>query len=212
MCSLAWFAFWLSAFRPIPEPEPRLEFPLAAAVCPATDQTLKTLQAPTLFALPSEQGFSGTFPEKQVNVRLSLEQPQQPGTYLSRQPAASPAPDQTQLIESIPRSESELPAPGRNCTTVIRNPETIAFFFSPELAPRATGIEPPPEIESPSAASVRIRLTVRPDGTVAHAFFETPMEHPALLISVRKLRFTPAPEKTSGWLNIRFTPQTGDVL
>ncbi len=205
VCALAWFAFWLSAFRPIPEPEPRFESPWIAAVCPATDPTLKTLQAPTLFALPSEQGFSGTFPENQVNVRLSLEQPRQPETYLSRQPLAAPTPDQTQLIESIPRSESELPAPGGNRTTVIRNPETIAFFFSPELASRATEIETPTKIETHADASVRIRLTVRPNGTVAHAFFESPMEQSALLSAIRKLRFTPAPEETSGWLDIRFT-------
>ncbi len=210
VCSLAWFTFWLSAFRPIPEPEPRLESHLVAAICPATDPALQTLQAPTLFALPSEQGFSGTFPEKQVNVRLSLERPRQSETYLSRQPVAAPAPDQTQLIESIPHSESELPAPGGNRTTVIRTPEKIVFFFSPELAPRATGIKPPAEIESLSDASVRIRLTVRPDGTVAHAFFETPMEQPALLSAIRKLRFTPTPEETSGWLDIRFTPTTGE--
>ena len=211
-CSVAWFAFWLLAFRPIPEPAPQPKIRPAVAICPVTDPTLNTLQAPTLFALPSEQGFSGTFPADRVNVDLSLERPHQPETYLSHQPAATPAPDQTQLIESIPRSESELPAPGGNRTTVIRNPEKIAFFFSPELAPRATGIETPAEIEILPDASVRIHLTVRPDGTVALAFFESPMEQPALLSAIRKLRFTPAPKETSGWLNIRFTPQTGDLL
>ncbi len=205
VCSVAWFAFWLSAFRPVPEPAPQPKFRLPAAICPATDPALNTLQSPTLFALPSEQGFSGTFPADQVNVRLSLEQPRRSETYLSRQPTSTPTPDQTQLFENIPRSESELPAPGGNRTPVLRNPKPIAFFFSPELASRATGIKPPVEIESPSAASVRIHLTVRPDGTVAHAFFERPAEQAVLLISVRKLRFTPAPKETSGWLDIRFT-------
>ncbi len=205
-CSVAWFAFWLSAFQPIQEPTPQPTPQLAVAVCPATDPTLNTLQAPTLFALPSKQGFSGTFPADRVNVDLSLKRPQHPGTYLSHQPAAAPAPDQTQLTESIPRSESELPAPGGTRTTVIRNPEKIALFFSPELAARATEIETPSEIETLPDASIHIHLTVRPDGTVAHAFFETPTEQPALLSAVRKLRFTPAPEETSGWLDIRFTP------
>ena len=206
VCALAWFAFWLSAFRLSPEPAPEPTFRPGVAVCPATDPTLNTLQAPTLFALPSEQGFSGTFPANQVNVRLSLEQPSQSETYLSRQPISTPTPDQNQLFENIPRFESELPAPGGTRTTVIRNPEKVAFFFSPELAPRATETKPPIEIESLSEGSVRIRLTVRSDGTVAHAFFETPTKQPALLSAVRKLRFAPTPKETSGWLNIRFTP------
>jgi len=205
-CSLAWFIFWLSAFRPIPELALQQESRPSAAVCSATDPILNTLQAPTLFALPSEQGFSGTFPEDQVHVDLSLERPHQPETYLSRQPVATPAPDQTLLIKSIPHSESELPAPGGNRTTVMRNPEAIAFFFSPELASRATEIEPSAKIEPLFATSVRIHLTVRPDGTVAHAFFESPTKQPALLSAIRKLRFTPTPKETSGWLDIRFTP------
>ena len=205
VCSLAWFALWLSAFRPIPEPAPEPMPRPAVAICSATDETLSRLRAPTLFALPSKEGFSGTFPEKRVNVRLSPERLRQPETYLARQPGTA-APDQTTLIERIPFPQSELPAPGATPTAVIRRPETIVFFFSPELASRATEIKPPSEIESLPDASVRIHLTVRPDGTVAHAFFETPMEQATLLSAVRKLRFTPAPEKTGGWLDIRFTP------
>ena len=205
LCSVAWFALWLAAFRPIPEsaaaPKPRPSI----TVVPANDDPLSRLRAPTFFALPSKEGFSGTFPEKRVNVHLSFEQPRQPEPYLTRQPSAA-TPDQTKLIGRIPLPQSELPVPSATPTAVIRNPEKIAFFFSPELQPRATGIEPPAEIESLPEASVRIHLTVRSDGTVAHAFFETPTEQPALLGAVRTLRFNPAPEKTAGWLDIRFSP------
>ena len=202
LCALAWFALWLTAFRPIPEPAVETPRRTAAAVCPATDDPLR---APSLFALPAKEGFSGTFPEKQVYVEIDLERPRQPETYLSRQPTASAAPDQTELIESIPLPHSDLPLPEGTRTKVIRRPGPIALFFSPELQPRAqttslAGVEPLP------VASVRIHLTVRPDGTVAHAFFETPMEQPALLSAVRKLRFRPASVQTDGWLDIRFTP------
>lgn len=210
-CSVAWFAFWLLPFRPIPEPVFRQESRPPAAVCPAVDETLESLQAPTLFALPSEEGFSGTFPEKRINMALSVKQPHQPETYLARQTTAASAPDQTKLIERIPLPQSELPVPGATPTAVVRQPEKIAFFFSPELAARAAEIEPPTDIESLPGSSVRIRLTVRPDGSVAHAFFETPVEQPALLGSVRKLRFAPAPEETAGWLDIRFTPAAGET-
>ncbi len=215
VCSLAWFALWLTAFQPMPEPLVEFAQQPPAAFCPATDKTLHSLQAPTLFALPSKEGFSGTFPERQVNVELSLERPRQPDTWLSRQPAAAPAPDQTQLIESIPLPQNKLPAPGVVRTTVIRQPEPIALFFSPELQSRATEIKSINGIEILPVASVRIQLTVRPDGRVAHAFFEKPMENTALLSTVRQLRFAPAPEETAGWLDIRFSPsreKAGDSL
>lgn len=206
VCSLAWFALWLTAFRPMPESPVESAPRPAAAFCPSADKTLRTLQAPTLFALPSEKGFSGTFPERQVNVDLSLERPRQPDTWLSRQPAAAPAPDQTQLIERIPLLQNKLPAPGAVRTTILRQPKPIALFFSPELQPRAAEIKSLNGIETLPVASVRIQLTVRPDGSVAHAFFEKPMENAALLSTVRQLRFSAAPEETAGWLDIRFTP------
>ncbi|MBI9019988.1 MAG: hypothetical protein JEZ10_01865 [Verrucomicrobia bacterium] len=209
VCALAWFALWLTAFRPMPERPAKSKPRPAAAFCPSADRTLHALQAPTLFALPSEEGFSGIFPERRVNVNLSLELPRQPETYLSRQPGAAPAPDQTQLIERIPLPQNKLPAPGAGRTTVLRQPEPIALFFSPELQPRATEIKSLSGVETLSVASVRIRLTVRPDGNVAHAFFEDPMENAALLSAIRRLRFNPAPEESTGWLDIRFSPSTG---
>ena len=206
VCSLAWFALWLSAFRPVPEPSVSPEPRLVATVFPATDKTLNPFRAPTLFALPSEQGFSGTFPEERINVHLSLERPLQPETYLPRQPVDTPSPNPTQLTESIPLPESELPMPGATRTTVIRQPEKISLFFSPELASRATEIKIPAEINTLPDSSIRIRLSVRPDGGIAHAFFENPTEQPSLLRAIRNLRFTPTSEKTEGWLDIRFTP------
>ncbi len=206
LCSFAWFALWLTAFRPGPEtpiePKPRP----AVSIRPAIGKSQSPLQSPTLFALPSEKGFSGSFPEGQVDIDLSLEQPRQPEIYLPRQTAAAPAPDQTELIERISLPQNKLPAPGAAQTAVIRKPEPVTLFFSPELQPRAAETKIPANLEAPPVASARIHLTVRPDGTVAHAFFETPMEHPALLGAIRRLRFAPAPETTSGRLDIRFNP------
>ncbi len=211
VCAIAWFAFWLSAFQPSSNTAPQPKTQRSATLCSSTDPTLNTLQSPTLFALPSKQGFSGTFPADQVDVTLSLERPHQPETYLTHQPVAAPIPDQTQLIESIPRSESELPPPKKNRTTNTRKPENIAFFFSPELAARATNIKPPKKLYTLPQTTVRIHLSIRPNGTVKHAFFENPTKQPALLSTIRGLRFDQAYEKTSGWLNIRISPQTGDI-
>ena len=203
VCTLAWFALWLSAFRPVLElPVEPARYP-TAAFCPAANEPL---QSPTLFALPSEQGFSGVFPARSVNVTLSLERPPQPQTYLARQPTAAPAPDQTQLIESIPLPQNKLLAPGATRTVVIRQPEPIILFFSPNLQPRVNETTFPNEIKSLPAASVRIHLNVRPDGSIAHAFFESPVDSSTLLSAVRKLRFTPTDEETAGWLDIRYTP------
>ena len=207
VCALLWFAFWLSAFRPVEERPYAPSFSPPAALCLATDTALHLLQAPTLFALPSVQGFSGIFPERHIDVPISLEQPRQPKTYLSRQPTASAPPDQAKLIERIPLLQSTLPVPGEQRTIATRHPDRIALFFSPELQPRANETGTLNEIADLPVASIRIHLTVQPNGKVAHAFFETPIEQSALLRAVRALRFSPASEKTEGWLDIRFTPE-----
>ena len=207
ICALIWFAFWLSAFHPISAPATPPKPPPAITLCRTPNPTLKPLLTPTLFALPSTKGFSGTFPENTIHTPRSIENQHPSKTYLSRQPPASPVTDQINLIESIVLPESELPAPGAKQTTLTRQPEKIAFFFSPELQPRATQIEPATQLDPLPNSSLRIQLTVRSDGTVEHAFFETPTEHPALLQTIRRLRFTPAANKTVGWLDIRFTPQ-----
>lgn len=212
LCSLAWFALWLSAFQPALEPPFQPVHLPPVALHPRPEGVLRTLQSPTLFARPSAEGFSGTFPENRVDLSLSLERPHQPETYLDRRPAAAPAPDRTQLmIETIPLPQSDLPAPGAPRTAVERRPERIELFFSAELQTRASETGPLKEIEDLSTASLRIHLTVRPDGTVAHAFFDTPAEQPALLSAIRRIRFTPEAEETSGWLDIRFTPQSGET-
>jgi hypothetical protein len=207
VCSLVWFALWLSAFRPVEERPYVPSFSPPVALCPTPGNALHLLQAPTLFALPSEQGFSGIFPERHIDVPLSLEQPRQPKTYLSRQPTAAAPPDQAKLIERIPLLQSTLPVPGEQRTIATRHPDRITLFFSPELQPRATETGTLNEIEDLPVASIRIHLTVQPNGKVAHAFFATPIEQPALLRAVRTLRFSPASEKTDGWLDIRFTPE-----
>lgn len=201
--AFAWFAFWLTAFQPIvqhpvqPVPQP------SAVLCHPADEPR---QSPTLFALPSKAGFSGDFPPNRVDVPLTLERPRQPETYLSRQPAAAPEPDQTKLVSTISFPQCDLPAPGAIRTTEPRHAEPIALFFSPSLAPRAQDITLPADIEPLPTGSIRIQLTVLPDGHVVHAFFDEPIKNAALMSAARTLRFSPADEETNGWLDIRFTP------
>lgn len=208
VCALAWFALWLTAFRPAPTSLFQPESPPRLILHPDINGSF-ALQNPTRFARPSQEGFSGTFPPERIPLRLALRQPHPPETYLSRPSAIAPAQNQPESIEAIPLPQSELPAPGAARTTLVRHPGRIELFFSPELQSRADCAEPFKEIEALSLVTLRIHLTVRPDGTVAHALFETPAEPPALLSAIRKIRFSPSPETTVGWLDIRFTPPAG---
>jgi len=205
LCAIAWFALWLLAFHPVSGPAFCSPTRPAVAISPSPGAMLRSVQSPTLFAFPSKQGFSGTFPENRVSTHPMIERSRPPETYLSRRLVPAPAPDQTKLIEQVSLPQSELPAPGATQTEVVRRPGRMTLFCSPELLPRANGIELPGDLEILSSTSIRIHLTVRPDGRVAHAFFESPARQPALLNAVRKLRFSPAAEKTEGRLDIRFT-------
>jgi len=204
LCALLWFAFWLIAFHPRPIRKITATVYPAAIFLPAGAEDIREIRSPTLFALPSEQGFSGTFPESHVNLKLSLDQPDQPKFYLPREPADRTPPTQISLLETVPPLQSQLPAPGATHTGSAPRPERIALFFSPSLQVR---MPDPVELDLSGTLppSVRIHLTIRPNGTVEQALFETPVENSTLAGAVRKLRFAPAAEQTSGWLDIRFT-------
>lgn len=208
LCAILWFTFWLTAFtiqpviKTIPQRHPPATYLSASAEYP------RELLAPTLFALPSAQGFSGVFPESRVYMDLSLNQPKQinhPEFYLPYEPTQRTEPDQVSLIEPAPIPRSALPAPGTTPIKTAPRPGRIALFFSPELQPRTNEsmqLSIPGELPS----SIRVSLSVQPEGTVDQAFFETPVENTALAGAIRKLQFKPSATRTVGWLEIRFTP------
>ncbi|MBC8206520.1 MAG: hypothetical protein ISR85_04860 [Kiritimatiellales bacterium] len=221
VCALLWFAAWLIPFRPTPQRE---IIPLIRpAVCfwPGGAETIREIRSPSLFALPSEQGFSGNFPESRINLLVPSagdipgiaiksritppEHPAQNESYLMRNPVVRTQPDTVSLLETIPRLTTDLPFPNVRPASIIPQPDRIALFLSPELRARS---DAPPQLAVPGElpASVRIHLSIRPDGTVDQALFETPVQNDALAGAIRQLRFEPATVRTEGWLELRFTP------
>ncbi len=218
-CALLWFALWLIPFRPVPLRTMLSPTRPAATFCPAGAETIRELRSPTLFALPSEEGFSGTFPESHINLfvptaghdvgdplpesRINPADSQY--TYLPRAPFARPEPDQISLREALPRLKTDLPSPGACLSSAIPQPDRIALFLSPELQTR-TNSPLQLKVSGELPTSVRIHLSICPDGIVDQAIFETPVENETLAGAIRQLRFKPASSRTDGWLELRFTP------
>jgi hypothetical protein len=202
-----WYLFWLTAFRPAPAQRvDSAELPAAARLS-EWDRSLYRLQDPTLFALPSGDGFSGEFIKNRIGIRLSLEKPEHPARYLERPRAPAPAITERLLPAERRGSPAVLPAPGAAAPAARPPRKGTLLFFSPELQSRAAAIGPETlPVEGPSA-TVQVHLTVRPDGTVAHAFFETPVTNTALIPAVRSLRFAPDEKTSAGRLNILFAPE-----
>jgi len=206
LCAAGWFALWLFAFQPAPlRPETSAPHPEVTRLV-TDDETLRKLKTPTLFALPSDAGFSGRFLENQVTRALTLEKTNSPVRYLPPGPAASPGVDRRLLMTATALPESELPALGAAPRTAIRPAAGTQLFLSPELQARAGDIPLHLAADGPDG-TVRVNLSVRADGTVEYAFFETPVTNAALLNAVRKLPFKPAGKKTEGWMDIRFAQE-----
>jgi hypothetical protein len=209
LCTVAWFALWLLAFRPaLPEPVIKASHPEFIRLI-ADDATLDKLKTPTLFALPSTEGFSGPFfLENRIDLRPALEKTNSPIRYLSPEKIDSPgAVDRSQLMEETALPRSALPAPGAAPRTAIRPAAETQLFFSPELKLRAGDT---PQLSGASAGmsgTLRVNLTIRTDGTVEYVFFETPVTNTALLSAIRQLRFKPASEQTESWIDIRFAQE-----
>lgn len=223
VCALLWFALWLMPFHPAPLPKFRPPVHPPATFRPAAANAFRELRSPALFALPSEYGFSGNFPEDQIRLIVpslqaseskmltdshsdSPENPEHPPVYLPRRPIERHAPDQLTLREAVPPLKRDLPVPGIYPAIPVAQPQKIALFLSPELQTRA---DEPLQLTVPGTlpASVRIYLSIRPDGTVDQAIFEKPVENQALAGAIRRLRFKPAAGRTDGWLDLRFTPE-----
>ena len=209
LCALLWFALWLTAFHPAPHPEILTPHRPGLSRGVPEAKTIRDVQNPTRFALPSSKGFSGTFLESHVNIKLSLEQPPQPTFYLPRETIARPVIDQGHLFEPAPLPTPELPFPGDRPISPIPQPGRIALFLSPELQHRATK---PLQIDLSGdlPPSVRIHLRLLADGTITHLFFEPSITNSALNAAIRTLHFEPAPTHTDGWMDLRFTPKRDD--
>lgn len=207
LCAAVWFAFWMLAFRPVPLRPPIPSVHPEATRLVTDDETMRKLKAPTLFALPSGEGFSGQFLETRVDLRLTLEKPASPVRFLAQENIAAPGVNQALLTSETDIPPGALPAPGSAPRTEIRPAEGTLLFLSPELKLRAAETL---QLNIPGKGlpeTVRVNLTVRPDGTVEHALFDTPATNAVLLSAVRQLRFKPAAEKTEGWIDIRFAQE-----
>lgn len=207
LCAAGWFALWLFAFRPAPfrQAVPPMNPEVIRLV--TDDETLRKLKEPTLFALPSDTGFSGRFIEDRVNLRLTLEKPAAPVRYLSKENSAAPDVNRRLLTAETVLPEGTLPAPGTVPRTAVRPAAGIQLFLSPELKPRAGDFPQFNIAASGLPETVRVNLAVRADGTVESAFFDAPVTNGALLSAARQLQFKPAKEKTEGWIDIRFAQE-----
>lgn len=206
-CATAWLAFWLFAFRPAPPgPARTVSHPEFTRLI-ADNATLDKLKTPTLFALPSTEGFSGPFLENRIDLHLTLEKTNSPARYLSPEKVATSSIDRSQLMEETALPQGVLPAPGTAPRTAILPAVETQLFLSPELKPRAGDT---PKLSGASAGmsgTLRVNLTIRADGTVEYVFFETPVTNTALLSAIRQLRFKPAAERTESWIDIRFAQE-----
>lgn len=201
-----WFFFWLFAFRPAPVRT------FAAAAHPGVtriavdDQLLHKLKDPTLFALPSDEGFSGSFIGNRVDLHLSLEKPASPIRYLPQITAAAPGVDRVLLSGETELPQNPLPIPGATQRPAPQPAPGLQLFPSPELKSRSDALQLN-VIQTGLPETVRVNLSIRADGSVEHALFETPATNAALLSTVRQLRFKPAAEPSEGWIDIRFTQE-----
>lgn len=206
VCASLWFALWLSMVHPLPQLSVRPSIKPQTAYLPAIDETFRTLRSPTLFALPSESGFSGIFPARYATAELSLEAPRQKEFELSREAVRMPPPS-TRTLDPVPLLQESLPHPATG--PQVANPplpQQTAFYFSRELQHRLA--QPPQlDIDGPLPDTVNVSMTVLADGRVGQLFFETPVQNASLAGALRKIKFRPAAGSTSGQLEIRFVPE-----
>jgi hypothetical protein len=206
LLAILWFAIWLSLFEPIGVTRAEPSIAPTTTYLPVIDEPFRTLRSPMLFALPSQYGFSGTFPARYATAEISLEAPQQKEFVLAREAVRTPPPS-TRTLDPVPLLEEALtrPAIGPKPPT-LPQPEQTAFYFSKELQQR---LVENPSLDIPGALpdSVKASVTVLPNGKVGQLFFDTPLENPALAGALRKLKFRPADGYTSGQLEIRFVSE-----
>ena len=207
LCAAAAAGLWFSVFRPA--------FPGTASVPArpelirliADDETLDKLKTPTLFALPSEEGFSGKFLKDRMDIRHLYEKPASPARYLPNREIPAPGIDKALLNRESLLPQEALPVPGTALRTPFSADAATRLFFSPELEARRSDDHLPGVFRSGIPETVRVNLAVRPDGSVEYALFETPVTNTALLRAVRQMNFRPSAKQTQGWMDIRFVPE-----
>lgn len=205
LCAAGWFSLWLFAFRPtVPQPPDKPAYPEVTRLV-TDNETLRKLAAPTLFALPSEEGFSGRFMEDPISAERLPKKTSGPARYLPRENPPPPQLDKVGLIHETRRlPQGELPIPGTvQPRPAVPEAAETQLFLSPELNRRAVAFS---ALEGSAAGlpeTLRVDLVVNPDGTVRHVFFETPVTNNALLTAIRTLSFKPAADSAEGWIEIR---------
>ena len=207
LCAAGWYAFWLLAFRPAPSrPFIAITHPKVTQLI-LNDETRRKLKIPTRFALPSNEGFSDRFLGDRVDIRLSLEKPFNPIRYLPRENAIMSSANPTLLTTETILPKNDLPIPNTIPRQIPPPSATTQLFLSPELKPRAYDTLRLNIIAAGLPETIRVNLTVGPDGTVERALFENPAAGIALLNAVRQLHFKPAAGSTEGWMDIHFTQE-----
>lgn len=205
ICAAGCFSAWVLAFRPVfppPVVPPAPHAELTRLI--ASEKILDQLKTPTLFALPSEAGFSGKFIEGKIERHITPEKQVPAEQYLPMILPAVPALDPDQLTEKTVPLDEALPEPGIAPKHAAQTATGTCLFFSPQLKDRSIPLPADTFPVADSLDAVRVNLSVRADGTVASAFFDSPVTNAALLNAVRRLPFKPAAEQTDGWVEIRF--------
>jgi hypothetical protein len=207
LCAVVWFGLWLIPFRPL------RDRPVKDAAVPdvvylaADDDAVRVLRDPTLFALPSENGFSGDFPSGRIRLSLRLEKESDPVRFLPR-PAPRPAVlNSDELLGDDPRRQQALPERMKRPYPDSLPQDPGRLFLSPELQARAAGTLRIAAGITNLPETVRAHLSIRADGTVERVMLHTPVENPALLPALRRLRFTPDDRPAAGEISIRFLPE-----
>jgi len=199
-----WSLFWLFAFQPAAALQsPSVNHPEVVRLI-ADDDTLKKLAAPTLFALPSIEGFSGRFVEDRVIAPKTVVKPANPIRYLPRAPLTSSRIDTKLLAAETLLPVQDLPLPD----STSRNPplpERLSQIFpSPEVQARVGVFPEWLDLPGELPETLRVYVQIRPDGTVEHAFCDTPVTNAALLQAIRALAFKPSMNHSDGWIDLRF--------
>jgi hypothetical protein len=207
-----WFALWLIGFQPAEtgSVESKSE-PPKISIVPDTSLLLDPLRSPSLFALPSENGFSGVFPETLISSPVSATRTEQPLSFLPRPNTSRSTFTPDRIGTRIPLAQETLPVPRIYPSPTPRDDKATQLFFSSEtLKTRLINAEVFESIiSSETEISAQAHLFIGKDGWVQHAFFDTPTDRANLLQTIRLLRFHPADSDTDGWLTIRVTPKQG---
>ncbi len=107
LCAAVWYSLWLAAFRPVSQRPEEVAARPSVTHLATGGETLREILRPDRFALPSQQGFSGIFPEPSVNLSLNLEKPAKSAGFLELEHApAATAPGAGTGIKDI-----DLPIP-----------------------------------------------------------------------------------------------------